>query len=598
MRKVMKKLIRFTERGRRGRWIGLVLIGVLASLFDAGGAVLIFALLTMTSESGSVDIPIIGNLDSRFPELAKDQLLIYLTAFCAVYFLIRAGIFLLQTYLQHRTAYDTGVNLSKRLLRGYLSMPYSYHLRRNSAELIRNAQESIDVLARFAFVPAIGLASDTLLLVGLVAVLAVVAPLETLVALLGIGPLVLILLRAVQPRLASLGAMSQEKEKQSLQSLQQALEGIRDIKVLDRSEFFQSRFGRHRTALARSHYLQATLVDVPRVALEAVIVLVILTLFAIAITGGRSLTGVVALLGLFAYAVFRTMPAINRVMMNLNYLRFGTAAIDHVYDDLMLVESKQEEVSPDGADAAIVFDHHIALEDVAYRYDDEGEDVLHNIDLSIKRGESIGIVGPTGGGKTTLVDILLGLLTPTSGTVKIDGVDVTENVAAWQRHLGMVSQTVFLLDDTLRRNIALGLEDEEIDEDKVAKAVQVAQLEDFVASLAEGLDTVVGERGVRLSGGQRQRVAIARALYHEPSVLVFDEGTSALDNITEAELIRALDRLREARTIIIVAHRLSTVRHCDRILMVMDGVIADSGTYDELSERSQEFRRLARADSS
>jgi ATP-binding cassette subfamily C protein len=594
----MKKLIRFTERGRRGRWIGLVLIGVLASLFDAGGAVLIFALLTMTSESGSVDIPILGNLDSRFPELAKDQLLIYLAAFSAVYFLIRAGVFLLQTYLQHRTAYDTGVNLSTRLLRGYLSMPYSYHLRRNSAELIRNAQESVDVLVRFVFVPAVGLASDTLLLIGLVAVLAVVAPLATLVALLGIGPLVLILLRAVQPRLASLGAMSQEMEKQSLQSLQQALEGIRDIKVLDRSELFQSRFSRHRTALARSHYLQATLVDVPRVALEAVVVLFILVLFALAITGGSSLTGVVALLGLFAYAVFRVMPAINRVMMNLNYLSFGTAAIDHVYDDLMLVESKRKEVSPDGAEVAMVFDHHITFEDVAYRYDDMREDVLHDVNLSIERGESIGIVGATGGGKTTLVDILLGLLTPTSGTVKVDGVDVAEDVAAWQRHLGMVSQTVFLLDDTLHRNIALGLEDWEIDEDKVAKAVQMAQLEDFVASLADGLDTVVGERGVRLSGGQRQRVAIARALYREPSVLVFDEGTSALDNITEAELIRALERLRGDRTIIIVAHRLTTVRHCDRILMVTDGAIADSGTYDELSERSPEFRRLTRTDSS
>ena len=453
------------------------------------------------------------------------------------------------------------------------------------------------MLARFVFVPAIGLASDALLLVGLVAVLAVVSPLPTLVAFLGIGPLVLILLRSVQPRLASLGAMSQEMEKQSLQSLQQALEGIRDIKVLDRSELFESRFGRHRRALARSHYMQATLVDVPRVALESVVLLSILALFAIAITGGRSLTGLVALLGLFAYAVFRVMPAVNRVMMNLNYLKFGTAAVDHVYDDLMLVEPKREEVSPDGTDAAMVFDRHITFEDVAYRYDDVGEDVLHGIDLSIERGESIGIVGPTGGGKTTLVDILLGLLTPTSGTVKVDGVDVAEDVAAWQRHLGMISQTVFLLDDTLRHNIALGLEDSEIEGDKMTQAVQMAQLEDFIASLAEGLNTVVGERGVRLSGGQRQRVAIARALYRQPSVLVFDEGTSALDNITEAELIRALERLREERTIIIVAHRLTTVRHCDRILMVTNGAIADSGTYDELSLRNSEFRRLAMDDS-
>jgi ATP-binding cassette subfamily C protein len=239
------------------------------------------------------------------------------------------------------------------------------------------------------------------------------------------------------------------------------------------------------------------------------------------------------------------------------------------------------------------FDERIAFEGVSFAYEREGAPVLRDASLSIAPGESVGIVGPTGSGKSTLLDLLLGLLTPSKGRITVDGAELAGQLASWQRSIGYVPQDVYLEDATIRANVAFGLEREEIDDERVGRAVRSAQLDDFLSSLPAGLDTVIGERGVRLSGGERQRVAIARALYHEPELLVFDEATSALDPITELELTRAIDALKGKKTLVVVAHRLGTVRRCDRLFFLRDGRIEAVGSYDELLERSEEFRRMA-----
>jgi ABC-type multidrug transport system fused ATPase/permease subunit len=233
------------------------------------------------------------------------------------------------------------------------------------------------------------------------------------------------------------------------------------------------------------------------------------------------------------------------------------------------------------------------VDKVSYHYPNHERLVLDHVSVAIDRGTSLGVVGSTGAGKSTLIDLVLGLLSPTSGTISVDGIDVFANRIAWQRRLGVVSQSVFLLDDTLRRNVAFGLPDGDIDDQRVAEAIDAAHLGDFVESLPEGVETVVGERGARLSGGQRQRVAIARALYRRPEVIVFDEGTSALDNLTESAIMSALEALHGDRTLIIVAHRLTTVRRCDQIVLLENGRVIDTGTYDDLVERSASFRRMA-----
>jgi ABC-type multidrug transport system fused ATPase/permease subunit len=297
-------------------------------------------------------------------------------------------------------------------------------------------------------------------------------------------------------------------------------------------------------------------------------------------------------LGLFAYVGLKLQPSMQRIVRGINNLKFASAAIDDVHADLVLVEREAPDLAEESP-PPLPFEREVLVEGVSFAYEGTDRPALKDVDLRIGAGEAIGICGPTGGGKTTLADLITGLLTPTSGRVIVDGVDIREHVRAWHSNLGVVPQMVFLVDDSLRRNIALGLPDKEIDEEAVSEAVHLAQLDEVVAALPQGLDTVVGERGVRISGGQRQRVSIARALYRQPKVLILDEGTAALDNSTEQKLMEALERLRGDHTIILIAHRLSTVRRCDRIVYVDEGRIAGTDTYDGLIRENTAFRRMS-----
>jgi ATP-binding cassette subfamily C protein len=293
---------------------------------------------------------------------------------------------------------------------------------------------------------------------------------------------------------------------------------------------------------------------------------------------------------MFAYAGLRMMPATSAIVAAVNRIRYGQSVAETLVEDLEMVDRLS---TPSGTPSNYVLEFRDSpeLEGVSFRYD-TGRPVLRGIDLEIQRGETIGIVGETGAGKSTLLDLILGLLEPSEGQVLVGGEDLRTVSRSWQDIIGLVPQTIYLLDDTIRRNIAFGLADSEIDDDTVRQAIQMARLESFIDQLDEGLDTVVGERGVRLSGGQRQRVAIARALYRRPQVLILDEGTASLDNVTEAELMKAIDPLKGSLTIIMVAHRLTTVMNCDRVILMRAGEVADEGTFEELRQRNLEFRKM------
>jgi ABC-type multidrug transport system fused ATPase/permease subunit len=305
-----------------------------------------------------------------------------------------------------------------------------------------------------------------------------------------------------------------------------------------------------------------------------------------------------ATLAVFAYVGLRLQPILQRMVGFVNTLNKSQAVVDILSADQTLIREWRESVAGEPAGIGVTrttpFRDAIRLEGVSFRYVADGPPVLQGVDLEIRRGEFIGICGPTGGGKSTLVDLLVGLLQPTTGAISVDGTPLGRRPLWWWDQLGVVSQNVFLMDDTLRNNIAFGEHvGGSIDEDRMARCVARAQLGPVIGQLEEGLDTIVGERGVRLSGGQRQRVAIARALYREPEVLVLDEGTSALDGATERALVAAIDEATHERTLIAIAHRISTIRDADRILVVADGKVQDIGTHDELLERSELFRALA-----
>lgn len=420
-------------------------------------------------------------------------------------------------------------------------------------------------------------------------VMLIVAPGATVGAVLVVGGAAMVLLKVVQPRLKRLGGRAQEMRKRSLATLQQSLHGIRDVKVLGAEAHFGRSYSDSRQQLARSFYLHGAVAELPRHVIETALVTFILALFGLAVLTGAGAEQLLSTLGLFAYAGMRIMPSLQKVVSGLNDLRFSAAAVEHVHHDLELVQ----QVEQPGAGLQVRFTDALRLRGVSYTYEESAHPAVMDIDLEIRPGEVVGICGPTGGGKTTLTDLIIGILPPTAGTVEVDGTDLRAAIPSWFSNLGVVPQMVFLMDDTLRANIALGVASDEVDEVAVREAVHLAQLDRFVESLPDGLDTHVGERGVRISGGQRQRVAIARALYRRPKVLVFDEGTSALDNVTEATLIESLERLRGSHTVLLVAHRLSTVRNCDKIVFLEGGRITAVGDFERLRQQSAGFRALA-----
>jgi ATP-binding cassette subfamily C protein len=341
---------------------------------------------------------------------------------------------------------------------------------------------------------------------------------------------------------------------------------------------------------------QRVISQIPKPFLEVLAILAVLVVTVTFILLGRSLTEMLPVLALLAVAVVRMVPAFNSITSSLTAIRYQRSSLELVCDELLQFEqTPRSSRSTAQRDSSVIHPlrEAVRLEEVEYVYPNSSQKALDKISLTIRAGEVVALIGSSGAGKSTVVDVILGLLTPVSGRVMIDNWDLQDNPPAWQRQIGYIPQDIYLLDDTIRRNIAFGLVDEAIDEQAVAAALVAAQLDEFIATLPDGLDTVIGNRGIRLSGGQRQRVGIARALYHNPRVLVMDEATSALDNETEREVIAAINRLRGDRTIIMIAHRLTTVRSCDRLYLLDGGRIVDSGDYDELSNRHHELRLSA-----
>ena len=530
-----------------------------------------------------------------FPSLTLEELRLWVAVLVVAFFLLRAVIVVGQHYVLARTVHNAGARLSTHLVRGYLAMPYLAHTRINSSELIRNAFDSVHNLVNQVMRPAVDVISESLLVVGLLAFMLIVAPQSAIVALALLTPMIWILQAVIQPRLKRLGRNSQEGRRGALQAMQQAIGGVRDIRLLGREDEFARYFARHRKTMARADYVRLGLSSIPRTMIETGLVVVIAVILILAVASGASEQTAVATVGVFAYAGLRLQPSLRKIVQGLNDVRFGGAIIDNLAEDRARVDDALTawRQRRGATEAGPALQRAIELRDVSFAYGDDAEPAIRDVNLTINRGEFIGICGPTGGGKSTLIDLIAGLLQPTSGTVCVDGRALDEHPGWWFAELGVVSQHVFLIDDTIRRNIAFGRNDDDIDDERLRRSVERAQLVDVISQLPDGLDTLVGERGIRLSGGQRQRVAVARALYREPSVIIFDEGTSALDSATEAALGAAIHEVKAGRTLMSVAHRISTVRDADRIIVVDGGRIAAEGTYDQLLATSELFRRLA-----
>ena len=494
--------------------------------------------------------------------------------------LVLVGVYLIKTlflaflaWRQTRFAFRLQAQLSERLFAVYLSQPYTFHLQRNSAQLLRNVINEISVFTLNGMLPGMLLLTEAMVLVGLSVLLLVIEPLGAVLSVGVLGVVAWAFHRLTQGRITQWGGERQYHEGLRIQHLQQGLGGVKEVKVLGREAGFLDQYRIHNVKSARAVEFQISLQQFPRLLLELLAVTGLAIVVISMLAQNRPLELVLPTLTLFTAVAFRLMPSANRALSSIQILRYARPVIDMLHTELNLA-------TPTHPSPRRPMTHPptmLELNDVTYSYPNSATPALKRISLSIRLGESVGFIGPSGAGKSTLVDILLGLLTPDDGTVRLDGVIVQGILRSWQDQIGYVPQSIFLTDDTLRRNVAFGLPSDEVDDTAVLRAIRAAQLEELVASLPNGLDTLVGERGIRLSGGQRQRIGIARALYHDPTVLVLDEATSSLDAITEYEVMQGVRALRRGKMIIIVAHRISTVEHCDRLFRLEAGCVVEAG---------------------
>ncbi len=487
---------------------------------------------------------------------------------------------------QSRFVFRLQGSISQRLFATYLLKPYTFHLQRNSAELIRNGTTEIWLFANRVIFSLLLFLKEALVLVGLCLLLLLVEPFGAVVVVGFFGLFGWGFYRITRAYVTRWGAMRHEHDGLRIQHLQQGIGGVKEVKVLGREREFLSRFAFHTRKSMVVGERETTMQQIPRLWIEFVAVgsLVVLVLTMIARDG--SIEEVVPKLGLFAAAAFRLMPSVNRMLSAMQTIKFG----------MPVVEMLQNELDPDVPaflPPQAEGEHResfreLRLDGVSYNYPSTEKPALEEVSLSVTAGETVGFIGTSGAGKSTIVDLILGLLVPGEGRITVDGKDIHDNLREWQSRIGYVPQSIFLTDDTLRRNVAFGVPDDSIDEDAVQEAIRAAQLESYVEALPEGLDTMVGERGIRLSGGQRQRIGVARALYHDPAVLVLDEATSALDTETEKGVMAAVNALHGKKTIIIVAHRLTTVEQCDGLCRLENGRIVDRGATGEVLKAMKE----------
>jgi ABC-type multidrug transport system fused ATPase/permease subunit len=467
------------------------------------------------------------------------------------------------------------------MLEVYVRQPYAFHLRQNSSKLIRNTQDAQLIVAG-GIEPMLTILTEGLIAAALFLVLVVIEPVGTICVIGLLLCATFLFQRFFDRKLQRWGTERQVQKGSIIQTIQQGLGAVKDIQVLGREDWFVNEHRERQSLdaglLRRINTVQA----IPRLWLEVMAMAGLAGLVAIMLASGKDIDKIIPTVGLFAATSFKVLPSINKLVNSRQTLKVSRSTIETIHDDLDLVIN----TNPTSQNLNFQF-KGIEVKKLTFKYEQSGQLVLSDINLKILSGEAVGFVGQSGSGKSTLIDIMLGLLDPLSGSVFVNENSIREMKNDWQKTIGYIPQTIFLMDDSLRRNIAIGIADAEIDEVAIVEALKSAQLEEFVASLPEGLDTVVGERGVRLSGGQRQRIGIARALYHRPSVLVLDEATSSLDTETEHGVMQAVQALQGDKTVIIVAHRLSTVEYCDRLYRLDAGRIVDEGTFDEVMNRSQ-----------
>lgn len=503
----------------------------------------------------------------------KEEVLLWLIISVIVIYVVK-NIYVCYMYSrQFKFAASIKRDMATRMMAAYLKQPYSFFLNHNTAELTRGVStdtgELFQLISNILSIISAGLTAASIIIF-----LAIENFVMTLVVGAVLALCLMVVILGIQKKNRENGIRNQKINGFLIKHLRQAFDGVKEIKIMNIEKQFINIYDKTFKQSTNMEVTYSIYNTMPKYLIESFAVIAIMLFLGGNVVFNPNYIKIIPQLAVFCVAAFKLLPSVNSIYSSINVVVYHKASIDLVYKDIKAAnELSIDTIDDDSEVIPVVFKEKITMENVDFRYEGMEENVLNNVSLEIPKGTSVAFVGPSGGGKTTTADLLLTLLHPTSGEIKVDGNDVFDNLRGWRRLFGYIPQFIYLTDDSIRRNVAFGVSDEDIDDDQVWKVLKDAQLEDYVRSLPQGLDTEVGERGVRISGGQRQRIGIARALYRDPDILVFDEATSALDNETEKEVMQAIEGLQGIKTMIMIAHRLSTIENCDIVYKVEGGKI-------------------------
>ena len=593
----LKKLYSEFSSQEKRRLLLLSLIIIITALLQVVGVASIFPFISVASDPSIADKNVYLLAVKTFLEIDDNRYFIVVLGGFVLLTLILTNLFLaFSVWVSLKFIVITNHAMAFRMLERYLNEDYLFHLRRNSAELLKNLTIEVFRVINGGILSAINIVSKGLTALCILTFLILVDPVIALVVGGGLGSSYAIIYWSIRLKLRRIGVLVTHLGTDRLRYINESLGGIKELKVLGRENYYLKKFHETQEEIAKHQIFNRAAVDIPKYLLEIIAFGGILSLTIYLVTVRDDVQTVLPMISLYALAGYRLMPALQGIFQNMATLKHDIAAVDVFYEDIKGTNKQPVNFSDKNKpiEHPLPFDKELVLKDISFHYPNTAKQAVKNLSLTIKANTTIGIVGTSGSGKSTLVDIMLGLLESQQGGMSVDGVLLNkQTLPQWQKNIGYVPQVIFLADSTISANIAFGIPDNKIDKKAVEQAAKMANLHDFILEeLEDGYQTIVGERGIRLSGGQRQRIGIARALYHDPSVLILDEATSALDSPTEFAIIESVYKLAHRKTIIMIAHRLTTIKECDEIIIMEKGQIVDGGTYESLSERSAYFKKL------
>ncbi|MBP5267702.1 MAG: ABC transporter ATP-binding protein [Ruminococcus sp.] len=573
MKDLIHKISYILDYRQKWELVFLLLCMVVNAAFELLGIGVIYPVIDLAMNPDTISSnPLYIRIYVFFGFSSYQQFVLALVVFIVVLFTLKTAFLLYFRWLQLDFQYRNQGVISSRLLAAYMAQPYSFFAQNNSATLIQNVYSNVEsFLLLLFYVLQIVIYGFTALCIG--AMMFTTNTIITAVLLGVISMLVGLYFFVIKKKLLKYGKDYRRYSAMMIQWLNQSIGGIKETKVLQREKFFIENYDRNQKRYAVSMEMSQLLSNAPNDVLLSACICTVFVMLGFLLLKGKDISTMVTGLAIFALAAFRIFPCISSMSSCVNKLFFYTQSVDAVYRILSEADSLEKKNSAQNVSLPekLLFEDTIALRDVSFGYEGTAGKVFEHADIEIPKNASVAFIGPSGAGKTTAADIILGLLDPIEGAVLVDGMNICGHKSGWLKNVGYIPQVIYLSDDTIRANIAFGLPPEATDDDKVWRAAEQAQLAEYIRSLPNGLDTYVGERGIRMSGGQRQRVGIARALYNDPEVLVLDEATSALDTETETAVMEAIDGLSGQKTLLIIAHRLTTIRNCDIVYEIKDG---------------------------